>query len=501
MDKIVVIDYGSNYNEMLIRQLRDEGVYSVLLPHRATKEDILNLHHVKGIILSGGPCSVHDAFHDEFDSELLELNIPILGICYGMHILAEHLGGKIKSKGITEYGKAVAKIDTKCPLFYDIPDETVVWMSHEDYVSELTGVSIIAETNRWPISGFQKDNLYGVQFHPEVVGTEFGVKILSNFINICQAARTWDIVTFLDEKVKEIQETVGNHKVLLALSGGAASAVAALVLHKAIGDKLECIFIDNGLFRKNEVEHIMDMFETKFPLDVRKVDSQDVFVKRLKGVKDPEDKRRIVGLSFFDIFKAEARKIKGLKFLAEGNLYRANTEAFGLLNKKLVDNLDYGKAGYTLLEPLADLYKDEVRWLGEKLGLDEIFNKRQPFPSAGMARRIIGEVTKEKLEIIKEADYILAKEIKAAGLRRDIWQYFCVLTNVKSVGLLNRNINYNYTIAIRCITSNDGVSSDFFRFDHETLALISNRLVNEVKGVNRVVYDITATPPSTIEWE
>ncbi len=500
MDKIVILDYGSQYNELLLRKLRDNGVYSLLLPKDTSKEKIEDLHHVKGIILSGGPGVIQDSDDKLFDERLLELNIPILGICYGMEALARHYGAKIESIKDREYDKHVVRVNTNCPLFLDIPEETVVYMTKNDRVLNLEGVEEIAESASSGLVGFSNDYVFGLLFHPELDATEYGVKILQNFINICGCNGHWTIDSFIENKIKGMKKVIGDKKVILGLSGGVDSAVTALLLHEAIGDNLTCLFVETGLHRYNEYNVIVKRFEENFKIKVHVADEGELFLGRLKGVVDPEEKRKVISSTFVEVFKKYADKLGHFDFLAQGTLYSDIRESKWGGKSKVIKDIP-SDIGWEIIEPIKQLTKDEVRSVGKRLGLDDSFINRQPFPTPGLAIRIIGEVTLLKLEILREANEILSQEIRKAHLERDMYQYFCVLTNIDSVGVEGNNKIYYHTVAIRAVTSIDGINADFYHFDIEFLARVSRRIVNEVAGVNRVVYDITTKPPSTIEYQ
>lgn len=499
MDKIVILDYGSKHNELLLEKLRDNGVYSLLLKKNTSKEEIEELHHVKGIILSGGPRVLSEE-NDHFDERLLELNIPILGICYGMELLASYYGAKIEAIKDREYDKHVVRVDKSCPLFFNCAEESVVYMSKNDRVLDLKNVKEIAESSSSGLVGFNKGLTFGLLFHPEYAATEFGDQMLNNFIDICDAKREWSIDNFLENKIKGMKKVIGDEKVILGLSGGLDSAVAALLLKEAIGDNLTCVFVETGLHRYNEYGVIVDRFKNHFNLKVEVVDEAELFINRLKGTVDPEKKRQIISSTFIEVFKKEAERLGGFKYLGQGTLYTDIKESKWGQKSKVIQG-DPKDIGFEIVEPLKQLTKDEVRQLGRKLGLDESFIKRQPFPFPGLAIRIIGEVTLEKLEILREANEILSNEVRKAKINEEMYQYFCVLTNIDSTGVEGNNKIYYHTIAIRAVTSHDGINADFYHFDMDMLERISRRIVNEVKGVNRVVYDITTKPPSTIEYQ
>ena len=508
MDKIIVIDYGSQYNELIVRRLRDLNVESYLYPSTFSYEDALKIKDLKGIILSGGFDSVSSSSLS-FNKDLLKLNLPILGICYGMELLSFFLKGKINKAKNSEYGRSLISVDNSSPIFKDLPSLFNAWMSHSDSVTfeNNNDVKIIATNSNKEVVGFSfKDSLYGLLFHPEVNNTDFSKEIFLNFIDICGAKRDFKMDNFVEIKVNEIKEEVKNKKVILGLSGGVDSAVCALLLHRAIGDNLIPVFIDHGLNRKFEKEELEERFVKKLHLSVVIKDFSDLFLERLKGVTDPETKRKIIGKTFIDCFKQVAEEYKDVDFLAQGTLYTDIVESGkGGISKVIKSHHNVGglpkDLNFKLIEPLKTLYKDQVREVGKILGLDEEFLYRQPFPGPGLGIRVIGEITKEKLDLLRDADYILRNEVKNNNLTNEIWQYFCVLTNLKSVGVMGDNRTYNYALAIRCVTSIDGMTADFYRMDYEILAKIANRIVNEVQGINRVLYDVTSKPPSTIEYE
>lgn len=508
-DKIIVLDYGSQYNQLIARRIREMGVFSELKSNRIKAEEIKKDPEIKGIIFSGGPNSVYEENAFTCDNELFNLGIPVLGICYGMQLMAHKLGGVVSGSNHREYGKKEIDIIATSSLVSELPKKQVVWMSHGDQVTQLPeGFVSNAMTEICPIvmMSNEKRNLYGIQFHPEVRHTEYGNDMIRKFVfDICKAQNNWTMEAFIDSEVKKIQDTVKEDEVLCALSGGVDSAVVAALLHKAIGSKLTCMFVDHGFMRQNEAESVVETFQDHFKMNLIKIDAQELFLNRIKGVSDPEQKRKIIGNEFIRVFDDESSKLSNIKWLAQGTLYTDVIESGTETAQTIKSHHNVGglpkDMKFKLIEPLNTLFKDEVRELGRKLGLPEDLVSRQPFPGPGLAIRVLGEVTEEKLELVRKSDAILREEIKLAGLDKEIWQYFTALPDMKSVGVMGDQRTYDYTIGIRAVTSIDGMTADWARMPYEVLDKISRRIVNEVKGINRVVYDCTSKPPSTIEWE
>lgn len=509
-DKIIVLDFGSQYNQLITRRIREFGVYSELLSHKLTAAQIKEMNP-KGIIFSGGPNSVYDDGAFQIDPEIFELGIPILGICYGMQLMAHNLpGGKVESADNKEYGKAIITVKgQENVMFKDLPETQTVWMSHGDLVTQVPeGFEVTATSYNCPISAMANDakKFYGLQFHTEVRNTEYGNDILRHFaFDVCQARSNWSMDDFIDMQIQKIRETVGDKKVLLGLSGGVDSSVVGVLLHKAIGNQLTSIFVDHGLLRKGEAEQVMDSLGGKFGLNIIKVDAKERFLNKLAGVSDPEKKRKIIGNEFIRVFDDEAAKLEGIEFLAQGTLYTDIIESGTDTAQTIKSHHNVGglpeDVQFKLIEPLNTLFKDEVRELGEKLGMPHELVWRQPFPGPGLGIRVIGEITEEKLEIVRDSDLILREEIAKHGLDKEIWQYFTVLPGIRSVGVMGDGRTYDYTVGIRAVTSIDGMTADFAQIPWDVLQEISVRIVNEVDHVNRVVYDITSKPPATIEWE
>lgn len=505
---ILVMDFGGQYSQLIARRIRECGVYCEIIPYSTSIDKILDMNP-KGIVFSGGPSSVYSDKAPHCDKRIFNLNVPVLGICYGMQLTTYLLEGVVSRATTREYGNTKLFVENSADIFAEISKETQVWMSHGDYVSKAPeGFTVTAKTNSTPVAAMSNPDkkVYGVQFHPEVVHTPEGMKMLRNFLfNICNCHGDWNMGSYVDTAIAQIRAQVGNKKVLCALSGGVDSSVAAVLVHKAIGDQLTCVFVNHGFLRKGEAEQVVKTFREGFKMNLVYVDATERFMKRMAGVTEPEAKRKIIGEEFIRVFEAESAKLGDIEFLVQGTLYpdvvESGTETAAVIKSHHnVGGLPEDMT-FKLIEPLRDLFKDEVRELGKELNLTEDIVHRQPFPGPGLAIRIIGEVTAERLEILREADAIVHQEIKIAGLYRKVWQSFAVLPAMKSVGVMGDERTYAYTVGLRIVSSEDGMTADWVRLPYEVLDQISRRIVNEVKDVNRIVYDITSKPPSTIEWE
>jgi GMP synthase (glutamine-hydrolysing) len=517
-ERILILDFGSQYTQLIARRVREARVYCEIFPYNAGLEKV-KAFRPRGLILSGGPSSVYDAGAPLIDKAHLELGIPVLGICYGMQLLTHVLGGQVAKSAKREFGRAELIIDHEAGLFNGIASQprtpnaellTVVWMSHGDRIEKMpAGFSAIAHTDNSPTAAMADDKkkFYGVQFHPEVVHTPQGVQILRNFVyTICSCEPTWTMASFVDYSVGEIRKAVGNKQALCGLSGGVDSSVAAVLVHKAIGKQLTCIFVNNGVLRKDEAEKVQHSFKD-MGLNLKYVDASTEFLTKLKGVEDPEKKRKIIGNTFIEVFEREAHAVGGAEFLVQGTLYPDVIESVSFKGPSAVIKSHHNVGGLPekmklkLVEPLRELFKDEVRAIGREMKMPDDIIDRQPFPGPGLAIRILGEVTEARLRILREADAIVIEEIKKAGLYKEIWQSFAVLLPIKTVGVMGDERTYENVVAIRAVTSQDGMTADWAKVPYELLGIMSNRIINEVKGVNRVVYDISSKPPSTIEWE
>ncbi len=508
---ILIIDFGSQFNQLIARRVRELNIYCRIVPPDIKINDIKSINP-EGIILSGGPSSIYEKKSPKADKKIFSLGIPVLGICYGMQFMINSLGGRVKKAKRREYGYAELNIRKMDGIFRKINKNTTSWMSHGDSIEKLpAGFSVIASTSNTRIAAAEnlKKSFYGLQFHPEVEHTPRGKTMLRNFlVGICGCKRTWTMKNFAAHSISQIQETVGDKKVILGLSGGVDSSVSALLIHKAIGRHLTCIFVDNGLLRKNEAKRLKETLNKHLKINIKFISAGNKFITALKGITDPEKKRKIIGKIFMDVFELEAKKIKHVEFLAQGTLYPDIIEsqsAFGGPTSVIKSHHNVGglplKMKLLLIEPLKYLFKDEVRRLGATLGLEESLVWRQPFPGPGLAIRIIGKITRKRLSLLREIDAILLEEIKTAGYYRKLWQSFAILLPIKSVGIMGDARTYENIAAIRAVTSKDAMTADWARLPHKLLGHISNRIINEVQGVNRVVYDISSKPPSTIEWE
>ena len=509
-DKILVLDFGSQYTQLIARRIREAKVYSEIMPYNTPLAKIKKFR-AKGIILSGGPSSVYQTGAPVCSKKIFELNIPVLGICYGMQLMTHLFGGKVAKAQKREYGKAELFIDDSANILQGLGKSTCVWMSHGDKIDKMPrGFAAIGHTPNSPVAamGDVEKRFFGLQFHPEVVHTPKGTEILRNFIySICGCSPTWTMKSFLDYSIENIKKNAGRNKVICALSGGVDSTVVATLVSRAVGGQLISIFVNNGLLRKGEAGKVVNILSEILHLNLRYVDASDIFLKKLQGVTDPEKKRKIIGKEFIRVFEREAKKIGGGKFLAQGTLYPDVIESVSFKGPSATIKTHHNVGGlpanmeFSLIEPLRELFKDEVRVLGKELGIPDDILWRQPFPGPGLAIRILGEVTEERLSILREADAIVLEEIKKEGLYRDIWQSFAVLLPIKTVGVMGDERTYENVIALRAVTSMDGMTADWVKLPYELLGRLSSRIINEVKGINRVVYDISSKPPGTIEWE
>jgi GMP synthase (glutamine-hydrolysing) len=505
---VLVIDFGGQYKELIARRVREKNVYCEVVSYKTPLEKIKE-KNPKGIIFTGGPNSVYTEDAPTIEKEIFELGIPVLGICYGGQLMAHLFGGKVTKASTREYGRVELNIKNREGIFVDIPNASKCWMSHTDYIEVAPkGFEITATTDHCPVAAMSdtEKKLYAVQFHPEVEHSEKGREMIKNFLyEVCECSGDWDMHDFTNQSIKEIKEKVGDKKVLCALSGGVDSSVAAVMVHKAIGDQLTCIFVDHGLLRKNEGDQVEEIFREKFHMNLIRVNAQERFLGKLKGVTDPERKRKIIGEEFIRVFEEESSKIGQIDYLVQGTVYPDVIESGTDTASVIKSHHNVGglpeDIQFSLIEPLRQLFKDEVRKVGEELEIPEEVVWRQPFPGPGLAIRVLGEITEDKLHIVRESDAILREEIKKANLHREIWQYFTALPNIRSVGVMGDERTYSHTVALRAVTSSDGMTSDWARIPYEVIERISNRIVNEVDNVNRIVYDVTSKPPSTIEWE
>ena len=510
-NRILILDFGSQYTQLIARRVREAHVYCEIQPCNWPLEKIRQFA-ARGIILSGSPSSVTDAASPSLDREVLDLGVPVLGICYGLQSIAKVMGGSVAASGKREYGRAHIQAEESHPLFGGIREWPMpVWMSHGDKVERMPeGFRSIAKSMNSPVAAMASadDRIIGIQFHPEVTHTPEGVKLLENFvIGICECKPTWTMASFIESQIGDIRNRVGDDRIILGLSGGVDSSVAAVLIHRAVGDKLTCIFVDNGLLRKNEVDKVERLFRDSFHISLDVARAADRFLAKLDGVVEPEQKRKIIGNEFIAVFEDEAKRIPGVRFLAQGTLYPDVIESVSFKGPSAVIKSHHNvgglpeRMGLKLVEPFRELFKDEVREVGRELGLPEEIVGRQPFPGPGLAVRIVGAVSRERLALLRDADEIMMQELKGAGWYDKSWQPFCVLLPVKSVGVMGDERTYENVCAVRSVTSTDGMTADWTQLPYDLLARISNRIINEVRGINRVVYDISSKPPATIEWE
>lgn len=508
--KILILDFGSQYTQLIARRIRESKVFSEIHPHNYPLEKI-KVERPTGIILSGGPLSVYDQDAPDISKEIFELDIPVLGICYGLQLIAKHHNGKVEPAQNREYGKANIQINKDDLLLKSVKNNSIVWMSHGDYITEFPlGFNVTAKTDNSPVCAISNPdkNIYGLQFHPEVAHTENGKRIIDNFLfDICKCQPDWTNTNFINSTIKEVKERVGDKKALCALSGGVDSSVAAVLIQKALGENLICVHVDTGMMRKDESRDIIKMFEDNFNMHLIHVDASELFLKRLEGVVDPEKKRKIIGNTFIEVFEQESKKFKNVEYLIQGTLYPDVIESVSVKGASVTIKTHHNVGGLPdkmnlkLIEPFRELFKDEVREIGKELGLPEIFIGRHPFPGPGLAVRVLGEITKDRLDILREADDIYINSLYEDEIYDKIWQAFAVLLPVQSVGVMGDARTYENVLALRAVTSTDAMTADWYRFNHDFLEKVSNRIIRSVKGVNRVVYDISSKPPSTIEWE
>jgi GMP synthase (glutamine-hydrolysing) len=507
---VLILDFGSQYTQLIARRIREANVYSEIHPHTFALDEIKQLNPV-GIILSGGPMSVYDNDSPQINSEIFNLGIPVLGVCYGLQLIAKNFNGKVEPADDREYGKAKISIQNYSSIIDGINNNSIVWMSHGDLITKIPeGFSVDATTENTPICVLSNEKLkiYGLQFHPEVAHTEDGKAIINNFLfNICKITASWTPSNFIKTSIDLIQKQVGNEKVICALSGGVDSSVAAILMHKAIGDNLICIHIDSGMMRKDESANIVKMFEESYNLNLISIDASEIFISRLAGVSDPEKKRKIIGSTFIDVFEEESKKLGVVKYLVQGTLYPDVIESVPVKGQSVTIKTHHNVGGLPekmnlkLIEPFRELFKDEVRAIGKELGLPVEFIRRHPFPGPGLAVRIIGDITQEKLDILREADQIFIDELHNFEIYDEIWQAFAVLLPIQTVGVMGDARTYENVLALRAVTSVDGMTADWYRFKPEVLESASNKIIRNVQGINRVVYDVSSKPPATIEWE
>ena len=507
---IVILDFGSQYNQLIARRVREMGVYAEVVPFHEDIDKILE-RKPKGIILSGGPASVYAKGAPTLDKKIFDANIPILGLCYGMQLITHLHGGEVERADKQEFGKTSLELDKKdSPIFKNIPNNTIVWMSHADHVNKMAeGFEIVAHTDSSIAAIENRDKkIYAFQYHPEVTHSERGFEMLKNFVfEIAGAQKNWSMENYIETTVKEIKEIVGDKKVILGLSGGVDSSVAAMLINKAIGKQLTCIFVDTGLLRKNEAKHVMDIYAQNFDMNIKCINAEERFLSKLKGVEDPEEKRKIIGKEFIEVFNEEAIKLKDAEFLAQGTIYPDVIESVSVKGPSVTIKSHHNVGGlpedlnFKLLEPLRELFKDEVRKVGRELGIPDYMVDRHPFPGPGLGIRILGEVTKEKADILREADDIFIEELRKEGLYSKVSQAFVVLLPVKSVGVMGDERTYEYTAVLRSANTIDFMTATWSHLPYEFLEKVSNRILNEVKGINRLTYDISSKPPATIEWE